>query len=325
MTKTATVVVLEMRNLMKIMFLGTDKFAIPSLEKLAEVHEVTVVVTRPDKPRGRGKVVSPTPVKEAAERLGIPVLEPLNLKGSKFREEIAKFEFDIAIIVAYGRLIPSDFLDAPLHGFICLHPSMLPEYRGCSPIECAIKDGKEKTGISVFYLSSEFDTGDIIFQEEKIIEPNETGGSLRERFSHESPDSILKALECIEDGDSCPYRQDDSKSCYAPKICVEDAEIKWNNSASNIHNMIRAYNPKPGAFSLFHGKKLKIFMSEILTDQSGKPPGTIIQLQKNRGFVVACNPDSLLLTEIQPEGKKAMNAWSYVVGHHLQVDEVMGL
>lgn len=310
---------------MKIMFLGTDKFAIPSLEKLAEAHEVTVVVTRPDKPRGRGKVVSPTPVKEAAERLGIPVLEPLNLKGSKFREEIAKYEFDIAIIVAYGRLIPSDFLDTPRNGFICLHPSMLPEYRGCSPIECAIKDGKAKTGISVFYLSNEFDTGDIIFQEEKDILPDETSGSLRERFSLESPGSLLKALECIEDGDACPYRQDDSKSCYAPKICVEDAEIKWDNSAFNIHNMIRAYNPKPGAFSMFHGKKLKILMSEILTDESGKPAGTITELRKNAGFIVACNPDSLLLTEIQPEGKKSMNAWSYVVGHHLHIGEILGM
>lgn len=309
---------------MKIMFLGTDKFAIPSLEKLAEIHEVTVVVTRPDKPRGRGKVVSPTPVKIAAENLGIPVLEPLSLKGSKFREEIAKYEFDIAIIVAYGRLIPSDFLDKPHYGFICLHPSMLPQYRGCSPIECAIKDGNEKTGISVFFLSDDFDTGDIIFQEEKDILPEDTGGSLRERFSAESPDSILKALECIESGGACPYSQDDSKSCYAPKICVEDAEIKWNDSAFNIHNLIRAYNPKPGAFTSFHGKKLKILMSESISDESGKPPGTITGLRKNIGFVVACSPDSLLLTEIQPEGKKPMNAWSYVLGHHLQVGEVFG-
>ena len=309
---------------MKILFMGTDKFAVPSLEKLAEVHEVVAVVTRPDKPRGRGKKVTPTPVKSAAEKLGLPVMEPKNLKGKSFKEEVDKLDFDIAVAVAYGRLIPPDFLDKPKYGSICLHPSLLPEYRGCSPIECAIKDGKEKTGISVFFISEEFDTGDIVYTIEKDIHPDDTGGSLRERLSFDSPDAILKAMECIEGKSACPYKQDDSASCYAPKICKEDAKIDWNNPARVIRNMIRAYNPKPGAFTHFRGKKLKVLMGNVIPGETGKKPGTIIDKVKNEGLVIACNPDSLLLTEIQPEGKSPMNAWPFVLGYKPELGEVLG-
>lgn len=301
---------------MKILFMGTDIFAVPSLEKLAEDHEVVAVITRPDKPRGRGKSLSPTPVKIAAEKLGIPVYEPKNLKGEKFRTDMEQLDFDVAVVVAYGRLIPPDFLDRPRYGGICLHPSLLPEYRGCSPIEAAIKDGKEKTGISVFHIACEFDTGDVIYQEERDINPEDTGGSLRERFSFESPDIILKALKALEDGEAARIPQCGEVCTYAEKIDREDARIDWNDPAWQVNNMIRAFNPKPGAFSNFRGNPLKILKAEAIKENSSESPGTITRLEKNLGFVTACGEDCLLLTEVQPPGKKPMEAWAYVVGHH---------
>jgi len=308
----------------KIIFMGADIFAVPSLLKLAEVHEVVIVITRPDKPRGRGRKVSPTPVKEAAIKLSIPVLQPKNLNGSKFREKLEQIDYDIVVAVAYGRLIPPDILKKPDLGCICLHPSLLPEYRGCSPIESAIRDGRNKTGMSVFFIGREFDTGDILYQEEVDIRPDDTGGSLRERLSADSPIVILKAIDAIVTGAARPIPQDDSKSVYAPKICREDARIDWNKSAEDLRNLVRAYNPKPGAFTSFRGKNLKVKWAEVIGENSGEPFGTIIGFRKKEGLIVSCGYDSLLLAIVQPEGKKEMDAWSFVVGYRPEMGEILG-
>jgi methionyl-tRNA formyltransferase len=311
---------------MKILFLGTDKFAVPPLEAIIKKHEIVAVVTRPDKPRGRGMKVSPTPVKTAADKLGIPVLEPASLKNKEFRETIARLDFDLVVLVAYGRLLPEEFIERPPLGCICLHPSMLPQYRGCSPIESAIKDGNEKTGISIFYIEKDFDTGDIIYQEEVEIKPDDTGGSLRERLSFESPEIILRALESIETGKTEKIIQDTTKATWAPKIEKEDALIKWNEPARNIYNQIRAFNPKPGAFTLFRGKILKINLAEILKaskENENPKPGKIIDLIKNEGIAVACGESSLLLKEVQPEGKPSMTAWAFVQGYRPTIGEMM--
>lgn len=308
---------------MNILFMGTDEFAVPSLEKLAEVYNVVGVVTRPDKPRGRGRKLSPTPVKASAEKLRIPIFQPKNLKGKIFKSNMEKLKFDLVVAVAYGRLIPPGFIEKPEKGCICLHPSLLPEYRGCSPIESAIKDGKEKTGLSVFYISSQFDTGDVIYREEVDIKPDDTGGSLRKSLSLDSPDAILKAIEKIEKGDITPVPQDPEKSTYAQKIEKKDALIDWTKSADKIRNTIRAYNPKPGAFTYFRKKILKVLRAEIIKGDSDNNPGTIDSIEKKQGIVVSCGKDKLMLTEIQPPGKKPMPAWSYVVGHNPQVGEAM--
>ncbi|MCD4785966.1 MAG: methionyl-tRNA formyltransferase [Candidatus Eremiobacteraeota bacterium] len=307
---------------MNILFMGTDEFAEPSLEKLADVHNVVAVVTRPDKPKGRGRKLLPPPVKVAAEKLNIPVFQPKNLKGKEFKSNMEKLNFDLVVAVAYGRLIPPGFIEKPEKGCICLHPSLLPEYRGCSPIESAIKDGKEKTGLSVFYISNQFDTGDMIYLEEVDIKPDDTGGSLRKSLSLDSPAAILKAIEIIEKGDITPIPQDPEKATYAPKIEKEDALIDWTKSAGIIRNMSRAYNPKPGAFTYFRKKILKVLKAEVLKGDSDKNPGTIDSIEKKQGIVVSCGKDRLMLTEIQPPGKKPMPAWSYVVGHNPQVGEV---
>jgi len=310
---------------MKILFMGTDQFAVPSLEALAEKHTVRAVITRPDKPRGRGQKVSPTPVKDAAIKLGIPVFEPKNLKSSSFKEEILKLDFELVVLVAFGRLLPEEFLDIPERGSICLHPSMLPEYRGCSPIECAILDGRERTGISVFFIEKDVDSGDIIYQEEFEIMPDDTGGTLRKRLSEESPRVLLRALKLIETGCDVAFPQKAEHSSYAPKVCKEDALIDWRDAADVINNKIRAYNPKPGAHTYFRGKTLKILKAAPINKNSDCKPGTIIGIEKNKGIIVACGQGSLLLTEVQPEGRKPMNVSSFSAGHRPYSGERMTL
>lgn len=306
---------------MKILFMGTDKFAVPSLEALAKQREVVGVVTRRDKPRGRGRQVTPTAVKETAEALGIPVFEPKSLKSKSFREELSTLEFDLIVLVAYGRLLPEDFIDIPNKGSICLHPSKLPEYRGCSPIECAIRDGKERTGISVFFIEKEIDRGDVIYQKEVDILPDDTGGTLRDRLALESPDVILKTLELLEEGCAVAIPQDDVLSSYAPKITRDDARIDWKESADCVINKIRAFNPKPGAFTHFRGKILKINSACMQADVCGDEPGVISVIKKNEGFTVACGRGCLTVTGVQPEGKKAMEAGGFIAGYKPEVGE----
>jgi len=307
---------------MNILFMGTDEFAVPSLEKLADRHNVVGVVTRPDKPKGRGRKLLPPPVKVTAEKLNIRVFQPKSLKSKKFKSDMENLDFDMVVAVAYGKLIPPGFIEKPEKGCICLHPSLLPEYRGCSPIESAIKDGKEKTGLSVFLISKSFDAGDVIYQEEYDIKPGDTGGTLRESLSVESPDALLKAIEMIEKGDITPIPQNPESATYAPKIEKEDALIDWTKPASEIRNMVRAYNPKPGAFTYFRNKILKVLAGVVIEGDSDKEPGTIDSIEKNKGIVVSCGKDRFLLGEIQPAGKKSMSAWSYTVGHNPGEGEV---
>jgi len=309
---------------MKILFLGTDQFAVPTLEALMKVHEVVAVITQPDKPRGRGKKVSPTPVKEAALKLGIPVLQPKSLKSSSIKEEVGKLDFDIMVAVAYGKLIPPDFLDKPSMGCICLHPSLLPEFRGCSPIESAILKGKTETGVTVFAIGKEFDTGDIIYQEKKPILDEETGGELRERLSVESPDAVLKTMEMLQKGEVNPIPQNADLACWAPKLEREDGEIHWEKSATEIHNLIRAFNPKPSAWTNFRNKILKIDKSRVVNGNSQEQPGTVTEINKNQGFTVACGEGQLLLLQVQPEGKNSMSGWAFVQGYKPQRGERMG-
>jgi methionyl-tRNA formyltransferase len=308
---------------MNILFLGTDHFAVPSLEALAERHRVAAVVTQPDKPRGRGKKVSPTPVKIAAERLGIPVMEPKSLKGAKFCQEISRLDFDIVVLVAYGRLLPEDFLCRPQKGCICLHPSKLPQYRGCSPIECAILDGRKSTGISVFKIDREFDTGDVIFQKDMEIGEDETGGSLRERLSRDSAGVLLEALDSLEKGEAQSISQDNGQASWAPKITREDGRIDWGETAERCRNRIRAFNPKPGAFTTLRGKIIKVLKADVAAHAEGEslPPGTIAGIEKNKGLRVSCGEGALTLTQVQPEGKAPMSGWAFVLGSRPQPGE----
>ena len=312
---------------MKILFMGTDAFAVPSLEEVARHHQVVAIITRPDKPRGRGRKVKPTPVKIAGEKLGIPVLEPKNLKSSKFREELAKFDFELVVLVAYGKILPDEFLDHPDKGCICLHPSKLPQYRGCSPIESAILDGCTETGVSVFHIDNDVDTGDVIYQEDFKILDQDTGGSLRKRLSFKSPQALLKAMEDIDNNRACPLPQDPGKAVWAPKLTREDAQIIWGESACQCRNRIRAMEPKPGAHTTFREKVLKIHQAEVFDcgDRAqGLSPGTIAALEKKKGPLVACGVGCLVLTRVQPQGKGEMDGWAFVNGYRPEAGEMLG-
>lgn len=309
---------------MKILFMGTDSFAIPSLKALAKEHEIQAVVTRPDKPRGRGRKLSPTPVKKAANELGLPVLTPKNLKSKSFRQTLSELDYEAVVVVAYGRILPEDFIEKPAKGCICLHPSILPCYRGCSPIESAILEGEKKTGVSVFYVEKDVDAGDIIYQQEFDIGETETGGELRKKLSRESAKVLLKALGDVENEKVKPVPQDLSKASWAPKIKKEDARIDWKQPAKKINNKIRAFNPKPGAFTYFRGKLLKIFRARVLPEETKQPPGTIVELVKGEGFSVACGEGALVLLKVQPPGKSRMSAWSFAMGHRPQPGEKLG-
>ncbi len=312
---------------MKILFMGTDAFAVPSLEALAERHQVVAVITRPDKPKGRGRIIEATPVKISAEKLSIPVLEPVSLKSKKFRENLAEFDFDLVVLVAYGKILPDEFLDHPRLGCICLHPSKLPRYRGCSPIESAILDGCDETGVSVFHIDTDVDTGDVIYQEDFCISDGDTGGSLRRKMSMASPGALLQAIEDIETGKACPLPQNPDSAVWAPKITREDARIRWEDSACSCRNRIRAMEPKPGAYTTYMNSILKVHQAEIANcDDSPAPiaPGTIIALEKNRGMVISCGVGCLVLTRVQPQGKKEMDGWAFVNGYHPSIGDKLG-
>jgi methionyl-tRNA formyltransferase len=310
---------------MNVLFLGTDEFAVPSLEAIAEKHNVIAVITQPEKPRGRGRKVSPTPVKIAAEKLGIPVLEPENLRKKQFRNDLGELQYEVVVLAAYGKILPESFLEKPEKGCVCIHPSLLPEYRGCSPIETAIMEGKDRTGVSIFFIDRDIDTGDVICQEEFSISPEDTGGTLRERLARESPQIILKALDDIENDRVVSVGQDGCRACYSPKYRREDAEINWTDSADQINNMVRAFNPKPGAYTCFRDGVLKITRSSVVSNgQESDIPGTIVEVVKNKGLEISCGKNRLLLLEVQPEGKKVMNAWAFVIGHHPEIGEKMG-
>ncbi len=309
---------------MRLIFFGNPEFAVPSLERLASSHDVACVVTSPDRPAGRGRKLRIPDVKSAAERLGLPVLQVEDLKDSSFLAEIARYAALLFVVVAF-RILPPELFTIPQLGAINLHASLLPRYRGAAPINRAIMAGETETGVTTFLIRKKVDTGGILLQRSEVILPDDTFGSLHDRLSVIGADVLVETVNGLESGTLKPVPQDSTFASKAPKLSPEDGRIDWGRPAEDIRNQIRGLCPVPCAYTYRDGKKLKVFNSEIVSATlKDHNPGEIMLNGDNSGFVVACGKDLLRILELQPAGRKRMNASDYLRGYPVRPGEKLG-
>ena len=299
---------------MKVIFMGTDEFGIPALTRLAERLDVGMmtVVTQPDRPKKRNPEPTPTPIKETATSLGIPVFQPEKLKDEDSISYIKQFKPDLIITASYGQIVPKEILDLPSIASINIHASLLPKYRGAAPIQRVIMDGEKKTGVTLMHMDVGLDTGDIIESVMVDILDTDTGGTLYDKLSMAGAELLLKHLDSIKNRTANRISQQHEHSTYAKMIQKEDEKINWNHSNQKVNDHIRALNPKPGAYTLFRGQILKIWSSSCKTENEApeQPPGTILNVTKE-GIEVACKRGLLTILELQLAGKKKMSAVSF--------------
>jgi len=310
---------------MRIIFMGTPDFAVPSLEKIiADGHEVAAVFTQPDKPRGRGHHLMPTPVKEIALKHNIAVYQPLTLKDDEVLSLISGIKPDCIVVVAYGRILPVAVLETPKLGCINVHASLLPRYHGAAPIQWAVINGEKVTGNTTMYMAKGIDTGDIILKEETSIGENETSGELRLRLMESGALLLSKTLTLLEQGKAPREVQNDEQTNYASMIDKEMAKIDWKQPASVIHNLVRGMNPQPTAFTVFNGLPFKIIETRLTDKASTGRSGTVAEVGREGIYICCGENETLLLTQVQAQGGKKMAAGDYVLGHGIKVGTVFG-
>src|SRR5690625_3000794 len=288
---------------MRIVFMGTPHFAVPSLHAVSAAgHEIVLVVTQPDRPAGRGKRLQAPPVEEAALALGLEVMQPDRMDDADFQAELTVLKPDAACVVAFGAMLPPPILGLGRFGCINVHPSLLPEYRGAAPIQWAIIDGLPVTGVSTMFLTEEMDAGDVILQQRVAIEPNEDSGGLHDRLSKIGAQLLVDTLAALEQGTAPRIPQDHAAATLAPKIRREDELLDWNLSARRLYNLVRGLRPWPGAYTFYRGKRLKVWHTIEGSDtaRSDAVPGEIVAVEKD-AIHVQTGEGILLLTELQPE------------------------
>ncbi|MCB0728394.1 MAG: methionyl-tRNA formyltransferase [Ignavibacteriae bacterium] len=297
---------------MKIIFMGTPEFAVPSLKILLDnKYDLQAVVTVPDKKKGRGLKTSFSDVKNFALEKNLKVLQPDNLKDEKFINEIKTLAPELIIVVAF-RILPKEVYTIPEYGSINLHGSLLPKYRGAAPINRSIINGDSETGVTTFFLKDKVDTGNIILQNKIRIEPNDNAGSIHDKLSVLGADLVLKTVRLIEKGNIIEFSQDESLASPAPKIFKQDCKIDWNKSSTEIHNFIRGLSPYPAAYTLMDNKTVKIFKSTLTDMKSENEPGSVIVNNKK---LFVCTKDKLIeIHELQLEGKKRISAVDFING-----------
>lgn len=310
---------------MRLVFMGTPYFALPSLKRLiGSNHHLASVVTVPDKPKGRGQKLSPSPVKRFASDHNLKVLTPGNLKDDNFVQTLRELKPDLMVVVAF-RILPEVVFSIPPLGTINLHASLLPKYRGAAPINWAIMNGESKTGLTTFYIKKKVDTGDIILQREMDIHPEENFGELHDRMAQKGAEVLLETLELIERGEVKVLKQDDSKATPAPKITPEHCRIDWSGGAFQIKNQIRGLAPSPAAFTLCQGKILKIFKAQAIGDTTFTNDfGQVTEPDKKESLWIKTGRGILNLLEIQPEGKRRMKIEEFQRGYRIVPGDRMG-
>jgi methionyl-tRNA formyltransferase len=307
---------------MKILFMGTPDFAAGSLKSLIDAgYEITAVVTQPDRPKGRSGQPVFSPVKEVAVAAGIPVLQPVRIKNPEETAKLLEYPADIYVIAAFGQILSKEILEQPRLGCINVHASLLPRYRGASPIQRVILDGEKETGITIMQMNEGLDTGDILYSKSLELAPDETFETLHDRLMNLGGETLLEALPLIESGKITPVVQDDSLSNYAPLIKKEDGKIDWRKSSLQLYAQVRAFNPWPGAFTRLDGKVLKIWGAEP-TEGKGNP-GEVISVDK-KSFTVSCGDGALKIVSLQPEGKKKMDTASFLLGNKIETGIRLG-
>ncbi|KXG75558.1 Methionyl-tRNA formyltransferase [Fervidicola ferrireducens] len=307
---------------MKIVFMGTPDFALPSLEALIEHgYDVLAVVTQPDRPKGRKRTLTPPPVKVKAEKYGIRVYQPEKIRDESFVKVLESLAPELFVVVAYGQILPPSVLRIPSIGCINVHASLLPKYRGAAPIQWAIINGEEKTGVTTMWMDEGMDTGDIFLQKEVAIDPEWSAVELSEVLSKVGSELLLETLEKIKAKDIIRVPQNHAEATYAPVLKKEDARIDWKNSTRAIYDLIRGVQPWPGAFTFRRGVELKIWRAEIYATGESGEPGRVLGIDKERGILVGTGDGVLLITELQEAGKKRMSAAEYLRGHSIAEGE----
>ncbi|MBG9445397.1 methionyl-tRNA formyltransferase [Cytobacillus firmus] len=299
----------------KIVFMGTPDFSVPVLKQIIDDgYEVIGVVTQPDRPVGRKKILTPPPVKVEAEKQGIPVYQPEKIRQSDELEKVLALKPDLVVTAAFGQILPKELLDAPKYGCINVHASLLPELRGGAPIHYSILQGKEKTGITIMYMAEKLDAGDILTQVEVPITETDTVGTLHDKLSEAGSKLLSETLPKLLNGELNPIKQNEEEATFAYNIKREQEKIDWSKSGEEIYNHIRGLNPWPVAYTTFDRKVVKIWNSKKVKHAKSEEPGTIIRLEEDGIVVASGNDTAVKITELQPSGKKKMPAEQFLRG-----------
>ncbi|WP_027339155.1 methionyl-tRNA formyltransferase [Halonatronum saccharophilum] len=314
---------------MRVVFMGTPDFAVSALESLCESDFIDLVgvVSQPDRRRGRGQKVKPTPVKKEAVKRGIEVFQPKKVSTPEGIDKLKEWNPDLIVVVAYGQILKKEVLDLPQYGCVNIHASLLPKYRGAAPIHRAIINGEKKTGVTTMLMDEGMDTGDAILMEEVEIGKEDTVGSLHDKLAELGADLIVKTLKAIDEGSASYQKQDDAKATYADKISKAEGEIDWSKGAIEIWNLIRGMNPWPGAYTYYKGDLLKLWESEVYNktkEEEGANPGNVVKVEDDLGIVIQTGKGQLLLTKVQPASKQRMSAADYLRGYKINKGNRLG-
>lgn len=301
---------------MNIVFMGTPDFAVSVVDAVSKEHNIVLIVTQPDKPKGRGEQMSFPPVKEWAIEHNIPVFQPNRIRDTESIEELRKYDAQLFLVAAFGQILPKEILDMPEFGCVNVHASLLPEYRGAAPIQWAVIDGKEITGVTTMQMGIGLDDGDMLLKKEIRLAEDETGGSLFDKLAVLGGELAVETIDALIKGQVTPVPQDETRATHVGMIKKSLGKIDFSNSATSIERLIRGLNPWPSAFASLGGKSVKLWKSRVCEGNEGKTPGEVIFAGKD-GIRISCGTDSILVTELQLEGKKRMNADDFLRGHKL--------
>jgi methionyl-tRNA formyltransferase len=308
---------------LRIIFMGTPRFALPSLQILIDRSEhIAAVVTQPDRPAGRGQHIVSPPVKELSLKHHLPVLQPVKVRDAQFIAHIKELSPDLIVVVAFGQILPRALLDIPACGCVNVHASLLPFYRGAAPINWALINGETETGVTIMLLDEGMDTGDMLLQEKLPIMPTDTVATLHDKLAQNGARLLGKALDKLGSSGWTRVPQDHAKATYAPLLKKDDGMIHWQKSAREIHSQIRGMNPWPGCFTYFNGKLLKVFTAEICDQEAKVMPGSIVEISETN-IAVAAGTGTLVLKEIQLEGKKRMPVEEFIKGKTIKAGDVL--
>lgn len=302
---------------MRIVFMGTPDFSVPALTALVEAgHDVIAVVTQPDKPKGRGKEVQMTPVKEKALEYNIPVYQPVKARDPEFVSLLREMNPDAMVVAAFGQILPQSILDIPKYGCVNIHASLLPKYRGASPIQYAVINGETESGITTMMMAASLDTGDILDQESVPLDEKETGGSLHDKLSDIGGRLILTTLKKLEDGTAVRTVQNEAETCYVGMIKKSMGDIDWSQDAVSIERLIRGLNPWPSAYTTWEGKILKLWAADVLDDEYEGTCGQVVKTGKDCLYIKT-GKGTLAVKELQLQGKKRMDTGAFLRGYQI--------
>lgn len=306
---------------LKTIFMGTPDFAVPCLEVLQDKTEILAVITQPDRPKGRGHNMQPSPVKVKALEYGLPVLQPEKIKTEEFTAELEKMQPDLIVVVAFGQILSQRILDIPRLGCVNVHASLLPRYRGAAPIHWSIINGEKKTGVTTMLMDAGLDTGDMLLKDEVEITAEMTTEELHDKLMAMGGRLLAETIDGLAEGTIVPEKQDNSLSNYAGMLKKETGHIDWHKSAQDIHNLIRGLNSWPVAWSIKAGKNYKFWKTRSEAGKTDQAPGTVVEIRKN-SFCIAAGDGIVEVLEIQPPSKKRMSAGDLIRGHGVEIGDV---